>query len=100
MKRFIGAVNGYGVNLIDQNLEIYKNGELVTIQAVRLGAEELVKFLKTAKDVHLAWAHLQDDGDEILYIYDKADDYFGYAINLNDITCSEWGYAPFRTGQV
>jgi hypothetical protein len=54
MQTFIGAVNGYGVNLIDQNLEIYKNGELVTIQAVRLGAEELVKFLNTAKDVHLA----------------------------------------------
>jgi hypothetical protein len=97
MQRFIGAVNGYGVNLIDQNLEIYKKGELVTIQAVRLGAEELVKFLKTAKDVHLGWAQLQDDGDEVIYIYDKADDYFGYAINLNDRTCSEWGYAPFRT---
>ena len=97
MQTFLGAVNGYGVSLVDQNLEVYKKGELVTIQAVRLGVEKLIEFLRTAKDLDLGWVQFPDDGDEVIYIYDKADDYFGYAINLHDITCSEWGYAPFRT---
>jgi hypothetical protein len=39
------------------------------------------------------WAKFPDF--EVIYIYDKGDENFGYAINLSDITCSEWGYAPF-----
>ena len=45
----------------------------------------------------LGWAQLQDDGDEILYLYDADDGGFGYALNVDCNWCSEWGYAPFAT---
>src|SRR6266542_5933916 len=93
----IGYIIGYRVVLEGQNLEVFKQNKMITVQAVRLGIDHFLAFLQTAKDIRLGWAQLQDDGDEVIYIYDKADDYFGYAINLHDITCSEWGYAPFRT---
>lgn len=42
----------------------------------------------------LGWARMEDDA-EILFFYDRDDDNFGYALNLNYEWCSEWGYAPF-----
>jgi hypothetical protein len=30
--------------------------------------------------------------DEVIYLYDADDDYFGYAINLQWPDGSEWGY--------
>jgi hypothetical protein len=35
------------------------------------------------------------DGAEILYFYDRDDDNFGYAFNVDWEAGSEWGYAPF-----
>ena len=35
------------------------------------------------------------DGAEVLYLYDKDDGGFGYAVNLWRPACTEWGYAPF-----
>jgi hypothetical protein len=32
---------------------------------------------------------------QVIYVYDKADDSFGYALNLDWADGSEWGYAPF-----
>ena len=94
-KRYIGSVHEYKLYIVGQELEVYKNEELVTMQAVRLGMDHFKKFLVNAKDFRIGWSKFPDF--EVIYIYDKADDYFGYALNLNDITCSEWGYAPFRT---
>ena len=94
MKRLLGIVNGYTVYLDGQEVEVYKDWELITMQAVRLGVDELVRFVDTATDLRIGWGKLPD-GDEVIYLYDAADDYFGYAINLNDIQGSEWGYAPF-----
>ena len=34
------------------------------------------------------------DGAEVLYLYDRDDDNFGYAVNLTAPGCSGWGYAP------
>jgi hypothetical protein len=31
----------------------------------------------------------------VLFLYDRADDCFGYALNLDWPDGSEWGYAPF-----
>ena len=33
---------------------------------------------------------------EVIYLYDRGDDNFGYAVNLQYEDFSEWGYAPFR----
>jgi hypothetical protein len=42
----------------------------------------------------VGWARMPDDM-EILFFYDKGDDNFGYALNLDVDYFSEWGYAPF-----
>jgi hypothetical protein len=34
-------------------------------------------------------------GDDVIYLYDKGDHNFGYAVNVQDPYCSEWGSAPF-----
>ncbi len=34
------------------------------------------------------------DGAEVVYLYDKGDDCFGYAVNLDWPDGSEWGYPP------
>ena len=53
----------------------------------------LAEFLGKAKDLRLGWAELEG-GDEVIYLYDKGDGNFGYAVNLDSPQCSEWGYAP------
>ena len=42
----------------------------------------------------IGWGRYPDDA-EVIYLYDRDDDNFGYAINLTAPDCSEWGYAPF-----
>ncbi len=42
----------------------------------------------------LGWGRFPD-GAEVVYLYDRDDDGFGYAVNLTMPDCSEWGYAPF-----
>ena len=68
---------------------VQKDGQYITSQKV----VRLKSFLQQAKELRLGWGKLPDD--EVIYIYDKADDNFGYAVNLYDPNCSEWGYAPF-----
>jgi hypothetical protein len=42
----------------------------------------------------VGWGQFPDDA-EVVYLYDKADGCFGYAVNLDWTDGSEWGYAPF-----
>lgn len=52
-------------------------------------------FAAKAKNLRVGWASFGDGEMSCLYIYDKGDDCYGYAINLTDDWLSEWGYAPF-----
>ncbi len=90
----VGTINNYDVMLFlepDQDVVtvLVQNGWEITRQHVR----KLKSFVHRAKMLRFGWAKLPDD--EVIYIYDKADDNFGYAVNLCDPNCSEWGYAPF-----
>ena len=91
----VNAINNHDVMLfVDPNEDlvtvlVQKDGQNITRQHVR----KLKSFLQRAKMLRFGWAKLPDD--EVIYIYDKADDNFGYAVNLCDPNCSEWGYAPF-----
>jgi hypothetical protein len=38
----------------------------------------------------LGWGRFPD-GAEVLYLDDRVDDGFGYAVNLTAPNCSEWG---------
>lgn len=44
--------------------------------------------------IAVGWGVLPD-GNEIIYLYDKSDDNFGYGANLGHPDGSEWGYSPF-----
>jgi len=71
---------------------IYKGEKLIVNEKPR----GLANFVGKAKDLKLGWAQFENEGDEIVYLYDKADSNFGYALNLDSPQCSEWGYAPFK----
>ncbi len=61
---------------------------------VRRQVKGLGRFVAGAREFRLGWADLPDF--EVIYLYDAADEGFGYAFNLSDTGLSEWGYAPFR----
>lgn len=56
----------------------------------------IADFVRNAKDFRLAWGKFQDDGDEVIYLYDGGSDNYGYAVNLDSPICSEWGVAPSK----
>lgn len=84
-----GFIKDYAVLFRDNTVIILKDKKVITRRTVS-GFQE---FLQQAKNIKLGWAELPDF--EVIYIYDKADDNFGYAVNLQDGQLSEWGYAPF-----
>jgi hypothetical protein len=47
--------------------------------------------------VRLGWAEFVE-GAEVLYLYDRGDGGFGYAVDPTAPGCSEWGCAPFPAG--
>ena len=84
-----GTINGYGVLVLGDVVVVERDGETVTRRTV----EGLGRFVVGAGDLNLGWAELPDI--EVLYLYNAEDGGFGYAVNLQDPGCDEWGYAPF-----
>ena len=84
-----GHINDYDVFISGDVVMVINEQRIVTKQKVT----GLAAFIAKAKDFRLGWANLPDF--EVIYLYDKGDRYFGYAVNLQDAHLSEWGYAPF-----
>ena len=53
-----------------------------------------ISDLAARSGFRLGWGRFPD-GAEVLWLYDRDDGGFGYAVNLTAPDCSEWGYAPF-----
>ncbi len=88
--RFIsGHINNYDIFIYQDVVTVINEKEIVTKQYVK----GLSAFVAKAKDFRTGWAKFPDF--EVIYLYDKGDEYFGYAVNLHDEHLSEWGYAPF-----
>lgn len=85
----IAHINGYDVLMFGDTVHVMKDEVIVTAQTAR----GLEAFLVKARDLRIGWAMFDDF--EVIYLYDKADAYFGYAVNLQIDAFSEWGYAPF-----
>src|SRR5215211_7132795 len=84
-----GHIAGYDVFLAGDTVTVLGDEGVVTRRTVPgLGA-----FVERAKDLRTGWGRFPD-GMEVLYLYDRGDDHFGYAVNLQAEDCSEWGYAP------
>jgi hypothetical protein len=85
-----GTVNGYGVLVVGDVVAVERRGA----EVARHRVEGLGPFVAAARHLKLGWGQFPD-GAEVIYLYDAADDGFGYAVNLACDWCSEWGYAPF-----
>jgi len=84
-------IHGYDVLLDGDNIIVLKGKKMQCARKI----PGLGGFIEKAKDLKMGWGQFEHDGDEVIYIYDKADDGFGYGLNLDDHGCSEWGYSPF-----
>jgi hypothetical protein len=82
--------------------DVFINGDTVRIvedvrhdpRDVRREIDWLGEFVQEAEAFRLGWGEFPDF--EVVYLYDRADGGFGYAVNLNSPQLSEWGYAPFE----
>ena len=86
----VGRLGDYEVYLAEDTVTIIDASGIVTRERV----DGLGGFVARSTDVRLGWGQFPD-GMEVIYLYDQGDDNFGYAVNLHDAQCSEWGYAPF-----
>lgn len=94
---FVGGVKDYTLLLeyASEHIVVFKtDGYIFDLQTGQT-VPGIAAFVKKAKQLRLGWGQFPDGGDEVLYLYDKGDGNFGYAVNLDDPGCSEWGYAPF-----
>jgi hypothetical protein len=92
----IGAgahVNGYDVLALPDKLIVHRAGETRHHPVPNFGTD--IGELAGRPGARVGWARFPDDA-EVIYVYDRDDDNFGYALNLTAPDCSEWGYAPFR----
>jgi hypothetical protein len=84
-----GHIKDYDYFILNNSLVVIDQSKIVSYKLV----DGLEKFVKKAKQLRAGWA--QFPSFEVIYLYDKSDGNFGYAINLQDPSLSEWGYAPF-----
>lgn len=88
-----GHVGNYDVFVQGDTLRVVQDAEDPKEAGEQV--DGLGEFVEDAADLRLGWGLLPDDA-EVIYVYDKADGCYGYAINLDWPRCSEWGYAPFE----
>ena len=85
-----GTINGYGVLVLGDVVIVERDGGEVARRTV----EGLGRFAANARDLRLGWGCFPDGAAGVIFLSDKADDGFGYALNLDWPDGSEWGYAP------
>jgi 3-dehydroquinate synthase class II len=90
---FSGETAGYEVIVTGNHVHVLRDGNIIASQQDTIS--NLGAFVGKAKELRLGWGRFED-GMEVIYIYDKGDDFFGYALNLHFPDFSEWGYAPFQ----
>jgi hypothetical protein len=85
-----GSVNGYTVVVIADTIVVRRDDE----ERARHTVDGLGMFVSSAKDLRLGWGQFPDNA-EVIFLHDKGDDCFGYAVNVDWADGSEWGYVPF-----
>ncbi|HEU0114800.1 MAG TPA: hypothetical protein VFQ80_08985 [Thermomicrobiales bacterium] len=89
----VGHINGYSVLIGSDRIAVATpNGWGMTHPVPNYGTS--IGELSARPGFKIGWAVFPDDA-EVLYFYDRDDDGFGYALNVTNPDCSEWGYAPF-----
>jgi hypothetical protein len=72
-----GTINGYGVLVLGDVVVIERD----RAEIARSRVEGLGRFVAAAPDLRLGWGQFPDDA-EVIFLYDKGDGCFGYALNL------------------
>jgi len=90
--QFFGSIKDYLVIVTPKYdcIDILKKNKVVAHEMVK----GLGEFVTHAGKLRLGWIK-QESGDEVISIYDKSDENFGYHVNIDSPQCSEWGYAYF-----
>lgn len=89
----VGRINGYSVIIgADRIAVTTPDGWGMTHSVPNYGTR--IGDLAARPGFRTGWARFPDDA-EVLYFYDRDDDGFGYALNVTNPDCSEWGYSPF-----
>ncbi len=73
--------------------DVERSGELVTTQRVT----GLARFVGRARELRVALAQFPDF--EVVYLFDLAQNGYGYAVNIQVPPFSEWGTAPAELWQ-
>ena len=78
--------------------DVFLAGDTVTVidddgPVTRQQVSGLGAFVAHARALRCGWGQFPD-GREVIYLYDRGDDNFGYAVNLAAPAYSEWDYAP------
>ncbi len=58
------------------------------LEVAQRRVDGLGRFVAAARDLKLGWGQFPD-GAEVIYLYDKGDENFGYAVNLANPWLSE-----------
>lgn len=91
----LGEVKGYIVHITSNHIKVYNAaGEIVVHEDVPNYGTDILD-IATRQYSAMGWGQFPD-GDEVIYVYDKADGNFGYALNIRYAPNNEWGYAPFE----
>ena len=90
-RHLVGHIHEYLITVSDDVITVRDANTVVTQQYV----EGISAFVLNAGNLRLGLAAFPDF--EVIYLYDKAEGNYGYAVNLQDAALSEWGCAPFRT---
>ena len=93
----VAEIADYAVTIVGDTVTVaYRDGdaeragELVTIQRV----PNLARFVERARELRVVLAQFPDF--EVVYLFDLAQDSYGYTVNLQVPSFSEWGTAPAR----
>ena len=89
----VATIAGYEILIVGDTVAVSttSDDQLVTTQRVaRLG-----QFVRAARELRVMLAAFPNF--EVVYIFDLAQEGYGYAVNLQVPPFSEWGYAPLGT---
>lgn len=85
---FSGTIGEYEVTALGNLIQVTKDEQVIAVRVV----DNFGRFTRRARALKLGLAYFDDF--EVIYIYDSADDNYGYAVNLQIEEFSEWGYSP------
>ena len=87
------TILGDSVTVACRDGDAERAGQLVTTQQVT----GLMRFVRRARELRVTLAEFPDF--EVVYLFDLAQDGYGYAVNLQVPPFSEWGTAPVELWQ-